>query len=334
MPPHGPLKLEIVLNDVQSLLQSHGPLLVFLNVLLKQSGLPIPTYPLLLAAGALAAHGSMSYGVALACAVAGATIADTGWYLAGRRFGGSLLRIVCRISLSRDTCIRDTQSMYRRYGPPYLLVCKFVPGTGGLTIIMAGLTGVPLRRFWPYNIAGNALWAGSALLLGGVFHDLLNRVIDLLGRYGIYGVMVVLLALLVYLCVRMWRRHRVIRNLRHIPRATLDDLDAWRAEGRAPVLVDVRVGATDPMPGAVLIDPHAPLAAIKLGDIDELADGGADATLALERDIVVYCSCPGEVSAAIFADKLRRAGYTRVWALTGGHDAWLQRQEKTTQRAA
>jgi rhodanese-related sulfurtransferase len=44
-----------------------------------------------------------------------------------------------------------------------------------------------------------------------------------------------------------------------------------------------------------------------------------------DRDIVLYCSCPNEVSSARVALRLQRRGFTRVRPLLGGIDAWRER---------
>lgn len=305
---------EIELKDIQTLLHAYGPLLVFANVLLEQAGLPIPAYPILIAAGALAVHGDMSWAGVLLAAVMASLIADAAWYLGGKRFGGGLLETVCRVSLSRDSCIRQTQALYLRVGPRLLLVAKFLPGAGALSTVMSGLTGVPLRKFLLYDLAGSAIWAGSALLIGVAFNDALAQVVDMLGQYGGMGLAILAAALLVYIAYRIFRRKYTVRRLRHVPRVSLDELDAWLADGRIPVLLDVRAGAPDPMPGAIAVDPHVPFDA----QIFTFAsDPGAY--------IVVYCACPEEISAAILADKLRRAGYANTWALAGGYNAWRAR---------
>jgi rhodanese-related sulfurtransferase len=52
-----------------------------------------------------------------------------------------------------------------------------------------------------------------------------------------------------------------------------------------------------------------------------------------DRDIILYCSCPNEVSSARLALQLRRKGITRVRPLLGGIDAWRERNYPTELRA-
>lgn len=301
------------MSDLHTLLALHGALLIFANVLLEQGGLPIPAYPLLVVAGALAAQGQLSWPLVLAAAVAACLIADTAWYFAGRRYGARLLRTVCRVSLSQDSCIRQTQSLYLTAGPRLLLVAKFLPGAGALSTVMAGLTRAPYRVFAGYDVTGALIWAGSAVLLGVLFHPLVADILEALTQYGRMSVLFLATLLAAYVAYRVFLRWRVVRDLQAIPRLTLDELLSWQRAGRKIVLLDVRPQPEDPLPGAIPIDANAA--------IDKLDLGPRDA------DIVVYCACPNEISAALVASRLRAAGYANTWALLGGHDAWQAYRE-------
>lgn len=304
---------ENTLKDIQTLLLAHGPLLVFLNVLLEQAGLPIPAYPLLVVAGALVLHGDLSWPLTLGAAVLACLIADAAWFAGGRRFGAGLLSTVCRVSISRDSCIRQTQSLYWRTGPRVLLVAKFLPGASALSTVMSGFAGLPFRTFLSYDAAGSLIWAGSALIVGIAFNDMVGVVLDALAEYGGYGLLAVAVALALYLTYRWIRRARTIRRFAHVRRVTLDELEEMRAAGCVPVLIDVRANSEQPLPGAVAVDPHV-----------KAADGRFP--WPLDAHIVVYCACPQEISAAVMADRLLKAGYRNVSALAGGYDAWVARQ--------
>jgi membrane protein DedA with SNARE-associated domain/rhodanese-related sulfurtransferase len=309
------------LKDIETLLLDHGPLLVFLNVLLEQAGLPIPAYPLLVVAGALVLHGDLPWFITLAAAVLACLISDAAWFYGGRRFGSGLLSTVCRVSISRDSCIRQTQSLYWRTGPRILLVAKFLPGASALSTVMSGYARVPLRTFLAYDAAGSLIWAGSALLVGIAFNDMVGVVLDMLSQYGAYGVLGVAVVLAVYLGYRWGRRKRTIRRFAHVRRLSLDELDGLQAQGCTPVLLDVRASSDEPLPGAIAIDLRAPI-------------GRAPFGWPLDTHIVVYCACPEEISAAVLADRLLKAGYRNVSALAGGHDAWIARQRDSASAAA
>lgn len=299
------------MQDIQLLLEQYGAWLVFGNVLIEQAGLPVPAYPMLIAAGALA--GTAGWLAPWIAATLACLLADSLWYLAGRRYGSRLLGVVCKLSLSQDSCIRQTQRLYLRVGVRALLVCKFLPGAGALSTVMAGLTGTGLRRFLLYDLVGAMIWAGSALLLGGLFHGVVNDVLDLLANYGAMGLGLLAALLALYIVVRALRRWVLVRKLRVIPRLSVDELMRWRQDGRQALVFDVRPEAqrdAQRIPGAIAVDLRAPLPPLEVD--------------AQDADIVVYCACPNEVSAAMLARRLRAAGYRRTWALRGGYEAWAR----------
>lgn len=301
------------MQDIQLLLEQYGGWLVFANVLVEQAGLPVPAYPMLIAAGALA--GAAGWLAPWLAATLACLLADSLWYAAGQRYGSRLLGVICKMSLSQDSCIRQTQRLYLRIGVRALLVCKFLPGAGALSTVMAGLTGTPYRRFLAYDLVGAMIWAGSALLLGGLFHSVVNDVLDVLGTYGPMGLALLAAVLALYIVARALRRWILKRNLRVIPRLSVDELMQWRQDGRQALVFDVRPEAVreeDRIPGAIAVDLRAPLPALEAGSE--------------EADIVVYCACPNEVSAAMLAARLRAAGYPKTWALRGGYEAWARHE--------
>lgn len=301
------------MQDIQLLLEQYGGWLVFANVLVEQAGLPVPAYPMLIAAGALAGAGGWL--VPWMAATVACLLADSLWYVAGQRYGSRLLGVICKMSLSQDSCIRQTQRLYLRIGVRALLVCKFLPGAGALSTVMAGLTGTPYRRFLGYDIVGSLIWSGSALLLGGLFHNVVNDVLEILGTYGAMGLGVLAAVLALYILARFLRRRILLRSLRVIPRLSVDELMQWRQDGRNALVFDVRPEAVreeQRIPGAIAVDLKAPLPRL-------------DAQ-ALESDIVVYCACPNEVSAVLLASRLRAAGYPKTWALRGGYQAWQEHE--------
>ncbi|CAG9177656.1 hypothetical protein LMG23992_03560 [Cupriavidus laharis] len=300
------------MGELQTMLENHGLMLVFLNVLAEQAGLPIPAYPMLFVAGALGVQETgPSIGAVLAAVIAACLIADTAWYFAGRRLGQPMLRTICKVSISPDTCIRQTQSLYLRVGPRSLVFAKLLPGAGALSTAMAGMTATPLPVFLFYDAVGALVWAGAALLVGVVFSDFVDAILAAFSAYGHVAVLVCLAAFALFLAWRWWRRIRLLRRTRRVPRMTVDELEARRRSGALPLVLDVRAHGATPIeriPGALVVDMQGSL---------EVLGGHPES-----QDIVVYCACPHELSAAILAERLKAAGYQKTWALAGGFDEW------------
>jgi len=125
------------LNTTIQFVLQHGYTVLFLWVLAEQAGLPVPSLPILLAAGALAALGKLAFPLVMVYAVVACLIADFSWFAVGRAKGFRVLNWMCRISLEPDSCVRRTKDIYTRDGSRSLLVAKFVPGFS--TLADAGL---------------------------------------------------------------------------------------------------------------------------------------------------------------------------------------------------
>jgi membrane protein DedA with SNARE-associated domain/rhodanese-related sulfurtransferase len=295
------------------LLHQYGVLLVFANVLLEQMGLPIPAFPLLIVAGALAVTAELSWPACLLVSLLACLIADLGWYGAGLRHGKRILGFLCRISLSPDTCVSQTEDKFRRWGVKSLVVSKFVPGFNTVAAPLAGSMGAPRSQFLLFSLLGSLFWAGSALTIGAVFHSSIDAVLDMLSTMGSTALIVVLSLLALFILFKYVERQRLYRKLR-MARITVPQLREMMEMGCEPVVVDARsLVANDleaAIPGALVYrDPEQ---AVRLKDVPR------------DRDIIIYCNCPNEATAALIARQLLAEGFARVRPLVGGLDAWNQ----------
>src|SRR5436305_2890958 len=198
-----------VLHHLIDLILRYGVPLVFLNVFLEQIGAPIPAVPTLIIAGALARNGQMSSTYVMASAVTASLIADWIWFLLGRRYGYRILRTLCRISLSPDSCVRDTEARFERWGMKSLLFAKFVPG---FSTVAPPLAGASRKRstlaFLIYDGIGALLWAGAAVGTGRLFHRQIANVIGKLENLGWWAIAVVGFLLALFVLGRWWQRAR------------------------------------------------------------------------------------------------------------------------------
>ncbi len=83
----------------------HAYAILFFWVLVEQLGCPVPSIPLLLTAGTLSATHRVSFTTALIAVVAACVVSDSTWYSLGRRFGGGVIRVLCKLSLEASTCV-------------------------------------------------------------------------------------------------------------------------------------------------------------------------------------------------------------------------------------
>jgi len=282
-------------------------------VLVQQLGAPIPAWPLLVLAGAQAAADPY-YGVA---AVAVATLASIAgslpWLWAGRRYGYRVLKLVCRVSLSPDSCVRQSENLFERYGAAALLAAKFVPGLGHVAPPLAGAFRFRSASFVLYFGAGSALAALAPLLLGLAFHAQIDRLVDWLTALGGPALVAVLIALALYVAYRWWVRRQFLKALR-AARIGVAELQEMIGRGEAPIVLDVRSRTHRKLDGRMI--PGALPA-----DVEDLA--AALAQIPAGRNVVVYCACPNDATAVKVAMLLRRRGIRHVRPLAGGFDAWV-----------
>lgn len=295
------------MEALDALLSTYGLWLVFIVVLLDQGGIPIPAWPPLVVASAKAAERMEPVWPILLAATAAALLADMLWYLAGRRHGTRMLRLICRVSLSPDSCVSSTRAIYAKWGAPSLILAKFIPGFAAVGTTLAGYQRTPLDRFAIYDGIGAMLWAGVAIATGVVFHDAVSEALLTLDSLGRAGIVLVLMALLAVVLRKLWRRRVFLRELR-MERISVSELHALMAHPDKPLVVDVRTDGeraeTGWIPGAV----HATR-------VSELASS-------VSSEVIVYCDCPNEASAARMASQLKQLGFARVRPLAGGLEAW------------
>jgi membrane protein DedA with SNARE-associated domain len=221
----------------------YGIPLVFLNVLLEQLGVPVPAVPTLIVAGALARNGSMSTTHVMMAAVSACLIADWIWFALGHRYGYRILRTLCRISLSPDSCVRDTEAMFERWGMRSLLFAKFVPGFATVAPPLAGATQPALWAFLLYDGIGALIWVATAVVVGRAFHNAIGRVMTKLESLGWWSVVFVASLLALVILFKWWQRLRFYKELR-MARITVDELKKMFDAGQSPVVLDVRTDSS------------------------------------------------------------------------------------------
>jgi len=261
-------------------LVAHGYIVLFVWVLFEQAGLPIPSIPLLLAAGALAGAGNLNLAVCLALPVVASTISDLCWYEIGKRRGGSVLNWICRISVEPDSCARRTEDLYARLGAKSLLVAKFIPGLSSVAPPLAGIFHMRLLRFVVYDTCGALLWAGTFVGLGFAFSHQLERVAQYAMRFGEMLIFLLVSALAAYILFKYIQRRRFLRDLR-VARITPEELKRMLDAGENIQIVDLRHSVefeADPLtiPSALRLDPK---------EIEQRQQ-----EIPRDRDVVLYCT--------------------------------------------
>ena len=258
----------------------YGVLLVFANVVVEQVGIPIPALPTLIVAGALVRDGKLSFPALLGAAVAASLTVDTGWYFLGRRYGHRVLKTLCRISLSPDSCVRHTEAIFEKWGMASVVAARFITGFSTVAPPLAGAMGASLPAFLFYDSLGTTLWAGTGLLLGFVFHRAIDDILGFLEGLGTGALYVLGGALVLFVLFKWWQRHLFYKTLR-MARISVNELRSLFDGEPKPVVFDVRTPAErtyEPrrIPGANTM---------AVADLDSKLPG-----ISPETEIVLYCT--------------------------------------------
>lgn len=268
------------MNQALDFLLRHGYLVMFAAVSLEQMGFPVPAVPFLLGLGALSGEGRFSFWISLALAVAASLPGDLIWYELGRKRGYGVLRVLCKVSLESETCVRRTEGAFLRYGAGGLALAKFLPGLSTVAPPMAGMLKMPRWRFLLLDGLGAGLWAFAYLALGYQFRRELERMAGLASSFGSGFLIVLVAGLTVYFGWKWVRQRRFLALLmreRVAPGEVMRRLEA----GEHLTLLDLRhdtevaeAGVT--LPGAIFISPA------------HLRQQAKD--LPPDRDIILFCT--------------------------------------------
>jgi membrane protein DedA with SNARE-associated domain len=268
------------MEDLQLLLATHGLLIVAIAVLVDQAGIPIPAPPVLVLAGGLVGAGELGAGSTLTAATLACLPADLAWFEIGRARGRSVLRLLCRISLEPDSCVRTTSDSFARRGPATLLFSKFVPGLQTIAPPLAGASGMSRLRFLAFDLPGAAIWAASFLAAGALLADQIQTVLAALADVGGQVALLAILALVGWILWKGWNRQRFLRALRtaRIEPGTLYEM----IDGEpSPLIFDLRNADQLESDGARI--PGA-----RMLRADQLSTRHEE--IPRDREIVVYCT--------------------------------------------
>jgi membrane protein DedA with SNARE-associated domain/rhodanese-related sulfurtransferase len=292
-------------------------LILFLWVLVEQLGVPVPSIPVLLTAGTLTATHEVHHVYALLAVLAACVVSDSMWYSLGRRYGGGVLRLLCRFSFEASTCVSKTEGYFSRRGPTTLLVSKFIPGLSTVAPPIAGQIGMPYGRFLIWDLGGSILWAETFLLAGRFFGDVAQksaRFFHWLGHFAFAIFILMVLGIMAYRFLKQRKFLQQVRDMRLEPAELKEMMDLAEEQGnKPPFIVDLR------HPLDYLPDPRVLPGALRIGP-NEIRQHSE--IIPRDRDVVLYCTCPSEETSAKLALQLHKLGIYRVRPLRGGFEGW------------
>jgi len=204
------------MNELTQFLMSHGGPVLFAIVFVEQAGLPLPSAPWLLAAGALSATGKLNPVLALAMTALACVVADWLWFYVGRRGGQRVLRLFCRLSLAPNTCVGRTKGLFARHRLQALVAAKFIPGLGAVMPPLAGALGISTGRFLLLDGLGSLFYGGFYIGAGFLFHNQLQEMIAMLNQLGFSALLLALVLVPGYMLFKyVWSRRPLIGTIHH-----------------------------------------------------------------------------------------------------------------------
>jgi membrane protein DedA with SNARE-associated domain/rhodanese-related sulfurtransferase len=270
--------------------------------------------PWLLIAGALSATGQFNPLMGVAATVLACLPADAVWFYLGRYRGNQVLHFLCRITLEPDSCVRRTQNIFFRHGMRGVIAAKFLPGFGTLIPPLAGMSGLSAARFLMMDAIGSISYGAVYIGLGFLFSKQIEQIVAMISNTGGNTVALLIGLAAGYIGFKFWRRQRLLRKLR-MARITASELRQKQAAGEELFILDLRSREE------VELDPSFIDGAIhfEMAEVESRIH-----EIPRDRDVILYCACPNEVTSARVALLLHRKGIARVRPLLGGIDAWRE----------
>jgi membrane protein DedA with SNARE-associated domain/membrane-associated phospholipid phosphatase len=271
-------------------------------------GLIAPGETFLVFGGVVAGQGTISLAALIAIVWACAVAGDLASFFAGRRLGRSfLVKHGPKVSITEER-LRTVETFFDRHGGKAVLLGRFVGLVRAILPFLAGSSGMPLRRFLPYDVIGAGAWSASLLVLGYIFWQSFDRVLHYAERGTLaLGTTIVVLSGAVW----AWRKLRDREQRRRVAAWVDAQLDrpvlrplarvlrpAWRLSRRPLRFLWDRV-----TPGELGLEVTTLLAFVVVGAFAFLAYG-----LSLDHATLL----PGDRQAFTMADNLRTDMFTDV----------------------
>lgn len=167
-----------VLKDLMSMittpegiiqLVASGGYVALVAIIFAETGLLVgfflPGDSLLITAGLAAATGALDIGTLNALLIPAAIIGDAVGYAFGRRSGSRIMQKPST-RFFKHSHLEKSREFYERHGARTVIIARFIPVIRTFAPVVAGMSGMPYRKFALYNVVGAVLWIGSLTLVG------------------------------------------------------------------------------------------------------------------------------------------------------------------------
>jgi membrane protein DedA with SNARE-associated domain/membrane-associated phospholipid phosphatase len=168
-------------------------------------GLVAPGETALLLGGLVAGQGHIDLVTMIAIVWTAAVAGDLTSFFLGRRLGRAfLVKHGSRVQINEER-LHQVERFFDRHGGKAILIGRFVGLVRAIAPFLAGSSGMPLRRFLPYDVIGAGLWGSTFVLLGYVFWQSFSQLVTYAKKGALaLGTVIVLVIAIVW--VVRWLR--------------------------------------------------------------------------------------------------------------------------------
>ena len=159
------------------------------------AGVIVPGETIVIIGGVYAGLGDLWLPAVAAVAVIGAVLGDNVGYWIGRRYGRGFLERHGRKLFVTPERLEATERYYERHGGKTVFLGRFIPVVRSVGFIVAGISHMPWRRFFAYDLLGATIWGIGHTLVGYALGESYERLEKYATPFGL-GLLAVLLILI------------------------------------------------------------------------------------------------------------------------------------------
>ncbi|MFQ3617471.1 MAG: DedA family protein [Cyanobacteriota bacterium] len=206
------MSLELLsLESLENLAHEYGYWVVFLGIMLENTGVPLPGETITLIGGFLAGSDELNYWLVLASATAGAVLGDNFGYWIGYFGGWPLLVRVGQVFRIEEPKLLSLRKQFSENAARAVIFGRFLALLRIFAGPLAGIAQMPYPKFLLCNLIGAMSWASVMVTLAFFVGKLvpLEQLVALVGQFAV----VALLLFCVAIALPIWLEHRTKQEL-------------------------------------------------------------------------------------------------------------------------
>jgi membrane protein DedA with SNARE-associated domain len=206
------MSLELLsLEALENLAHEYGYWVVFLGIMLENTGVPLPGETITLVGGFLAGSDELNYWLVLASATAGAVLGDNFGYWIGYFGGWPLLVRAGRVFHIEESRLLAVRTQFSENAARAVIFGRFLALLRIFAGPLAGIAQMPYPQFLLCNLIGALSWASVMVTLAFFVGKLipLEQLVTIVGQFAV----VALLLFCAAIALPIWLEHRAKQEL-------------------------------------------------------------------------------------------------------------------------